>query len=110
MLLLWIGMVRRMGCRRGSVYCLVCVSLPVVLGYDWRGGLGRNTLGKILLNLRVKPLLVLLCHLLLLCLLSHSGGSPSLTKDNDHVNKLDAKVFLHDLGMCVKGEVVISAS
>ena len=31
-------------------------------------------------------------------------------KDNSHVNKLDAGVFLHDLGTRVKGEVVISTS
>ena len=110
MLLLWIGMLRRMGCRRGGVYRLVCVSLTVVLGYNWRGGLGRDTLGGILLHLLIKPLLVLLCHLLVLCLLSHGESSPSLIKDDDHVNKLDAGLFINDLGTRAGGEVVISAS
>ena len=87
---------------------VVCVSLTVVL--RMAQGLGRNPLGGILLHLLVEPLLVLLCHLLVLCLLSHNEGLPALTKDNNHVNKLDAGVFLHDLGTRAGGEVVISAS
>ena len=101
-------MVRRMGYRRVGVYRLVRVSLMVVLRLA--RGLGRNPLGGILLHLLVEPLLVLLCHLLVLGLLSHSEDSPALTKDNNHVDELDAGVFLHDLGTRVEGEVVTLAS
>mmetsp|Transcript_42088 Transcript_42088/g.88398 ORF Transcript_42088/g.88398 Transcript_42088/m.88398 type:complete len:283 (+) Transcript_42088:70-918(+) len=104
MLLMRIGMVRRMGCRCGGVRRLVRVSLAVVLGYDWRGGLGRDPLRGILLHFLVKPLLVLLCHLLVLRLLARGEGSPALAKDNAHVDELDAGVFLHDLGTHVEGE------
>mmetsp|Transcript_3312 Transcript_3312/g.6227 ORF Transcript_3312/g.6227 Transcript_3312/m.6227 type:complete len:265 (+) Transcript_3312:116-910(+) len=102
-LLMGIGMIRRMRCRSGSC-CLLRIPRDAVVGHNRRRRLCSNALGGILLHLLIEALLVFLCHLLILLLVCDGESTPALTKNDTHVNKLDSRVLLHDLGAHVECE------